>query len=340
MNNDLVLMQFKRSLQEFMQSLNKPEPAPQSDLVTAQDKLKETVIQAQQELGVITHAAAGFEPKVIGTKPAMSGITLHLGTDYAPLAPQIDGIERNINWVANETFTLQAVVAQAARTVQAGSMLIVVDEKFIGSTSGMHVFNSNAAIFRAIEAADFASVASGSDVSESALPFSDCAISWRDETSHEAFRVTVPRRTRKATGGETVEYDIVTAIIHGLAKCADRVLLQAIAALNPNAFTIGAAAARNITFAELSGFVGTTGTGATVQEGKLFAGGLINAELTAETDKTLIGAFNRVAVAIHPDVRVVIERMNAQSDLNIIVYANIQAVIPQGSESAFWAVNA
>ena len=338
MNDDIELLKFSRELAEFIQGLNKPAPALKSDLVTAQDKLTEAVLQAQQELGEVTHQSAGFEPKVIGTKPAMSGITLHLGTDYAPLIPQADSIERNINLVSNEAFTLQAVVAQAARTVQAGSTLIVADEKYIGSTSGMHVFNSDCAIFRAIEAADFASVASGSDVSESALPFSDGVVSWRDETSHEAFRVKVSRRARKNTGGETLEYDVLTAIVHGLAKAADRVLIQAIAALNPSAFTIGAAAARNITFAELSGFVGTTGTGATVQEGKLFAGGLVNAELTAGTDKTLIGAFNRVAIAIHPDVRVVIERMNAQSDLNIIVYANIQAVIPQGSESAFWKV--
>lgn len=338
MKNDLALMQFKRSLQEFMQSLNKPEPAPQSDLVTAQDKLTEAVLQAQQELGIITHAAAGFEPKVIGTKPAMSSITLHLGTDFAPLVPQTDSIERNINLVSNEAFTLQAVVAQAARTVQAGATLIVADEQYLGNTSGMHLFSAESALYRVIEAADFSTVTSGSDVSESALPFSDGAVSWRDETSHEAFRVKVSRRTRKNTGGETIEYDVLTAIIHGLAKAADRVLLQAIAALNPSAFTIGAAAARNITFAELSGFVGTTGTGATVQEGKLFAGGLVNAELTAGTDKTLIGAFNRVAVAIHPDVRVVIERMNAQSDLNIIVYANIQAVLPNVSKTAFWKV--
>lgn len=340
MNDDVEFLKFKRQLGEFIQQLNAPEPKPQSDSITSANKLQEVFIQAQNETGVTAHQVPGFEPKLL-PKPAMASIELHLGTDLAPLVPQVDGIERNITVLENESFILSAAVANAARTVQAGAKLIIADERYIGATSGMHVFQHDAAKLRVIEAADFTTVGEGSEVTASALPFSDVAVNWRGEDQdHIACRFTVSRRTRKAAGNEGIEYDIMTGIVLGLAKAVDKALFDAITALMPASFTIGAASARNITYSELSGFIGTAGTGASVQNCNLFAGNLIKAELTAETASTVIGSFNRVGVAINPHINVVVERLNAQSDLNIAVFANIRAVIPEGSKSAFWKVTA
>lgn len=339
MKDDLETLKFKRQLAEFVQKLNEPEPQPQLDVITSSDKLKEVMLQAQNETGVVEHQIPGFEPKLL-PKPAMASIELDLGVDYAPLVPQIDGIERNINLVSNEAFTLSAAVANAARTVQAGAKLIVADEHYIGETSGMHVFQADAAKLRVIEAANFATVAEGTQITSSALPFTDASINWRgSDQNHIACRFTVSRRTRKAAGNEGIEYDIISGVALGLAKAVDNALLDAITALTPANFTIGAAAARNLTYGELQGFIGTNGTGATVQNCNLFAGGLVQAELTSQTAATVIGAFNRVGIAINPHVNVIIERLNAASDLNITVYADIQAVIPSGSTSAFWLVS-
>ncbi|WP_312968517.1 hypothetical protein [Acinetobacter gerneri] len=338
MNDDVEFLKFKRQLSEFIQGLNKPEPKPQPDAITSAHKLQEVFLEAENEIGVTEHHVPGFEPKLV-PKPAMASIELHLGTDLAPLAPQIDGIERNVTVLENESFILSAAVANAARTVQAGAKLIIADEKYIGSTSGMHVFQHDAAKLRVIEAADFTTVGEGSEVTASALPFTNAAVSWRGEDQkHIACRFTVSRRTRKAAGNEGIEYDIMTGIVLGLAKAVDKALFDAITALTPASFTIGAASARNITYGELQGFIGTAGTGASVQNCNLFAGGLVPAELTAETEATVIGAFNRVGVAINPHVNVVVERLNAQSDLNITVFSDIQAVLPEGSKSAFWSV--
>lgn len=338
MNDDLDFMRFRRQLSEFIQQLNEPEQAPQPDAITSANKLTEVMLEAQNETGVTEHQVPGFEPKLL-PKPAMASIELNLGLDLAPLAPQIDGIERNINLLSNETFTLSAAVANAARTIQAGAKLILADEKYIGSTSGMHVFQHDAAKLRVIEAATFKPVVSGSQATASALPFTDSSVNWRgNDQDHIACRFTVSRRTRKQAGNEGIEYDILSGVVLGLAKAADQALLQAVTALNPATFSLGAASARNLIYKELVGFIGTNGTGAVVQQGKLLAGGLVRAELTQGTDKTIIGAFNRAGVAIHPQVNVVVERLNAQSDLNITVFANIQAVIPEGSKSAFWSV--
>lgn len=336
MKDDLTLMQFSRELAEFIQGLNKPEPSPAPDVITSQNKLAEVMLQAQNETGVTEYHTPGFEPKLL-PRPAVATISLSLGKDLSPLKPQIDGIERNINLVHSENFTLSAAVAQAARTVQAGATLIVADEKYLGSTSGMHVFNSDAAIFRAIEAADLVTVNDGQNVDVSNLPFSDAAVQWRDDDKHLAATFKVNRRTRKGTGNAGIEYDILTGVVLGIAKAADKVLLSAIAALTPSTFSLGAAAARNLTYRELKGFVGTSGTGASIQECKLMAGN-VPAELTQGTDQTIVGAFNRAAIAVHPDIRIVVKRLNAASDLEISVFANMQAVLPDASKTAFWKV--
>lgn len=339
MKKDIELEKFKRDLAEFVQNLNKPEPKITTDLVTSQDKLSLTMDEAAQSTGMAEHHVPGFEPRFV-PKPAMASSVLMLGTDLAPILSDNSNIHRpEFNLLANEAFTLDAAVTQVSRVCQAGAKLIIADEQFIPNTTGMLAYQSNAAILRVIEAADLATVNEGNPITSSALPFTDAAVNWRNENSHLACRFTVSRKQRKQAGFEGVAYDLITAIVLGLAKTADKALLTAIQTLNPTAFSFGAAAARNVTYEELSGFIGTNGTGAQLSgNGKLYAGGLVQAELTPAINTTLIGAWNRVGVAVHPEVNIVVERLNAESDLNISVFCDIQAAIPSGSQTAFWSV--
>src|SRR5690606_1575138 len=128
------------------------------------------------------------------------------------------------------------------------------------------------------------------------------------------------------------------AIMFGLAQAADRTLLAAIVTETPAAFTHGAAAARNLEFAELRALVGTDGTGATVDAaGSLRAAGVL-ADYTPTIEETVIGAFNRAAVAVHPEIVVHAERRNLQGDLVLTVFANLLPLVPDSG--AFWLAGA
>jgi hypothetical protein len=80
--------------------------------------------------------------------------------------------------------------------------------------------------------------------------------------------------------------------------------------------------------------VGTNGAGAMVgADGTLRASG-IAAELTRMAAETIIGDFHKSAVAISPDIQVHYERMSANGEMGCVVFANMQALVPDAT--AFW----
>lgn len=151
-----------------------------------------------------------------------------------------------------------------------------------------------------------------------------------------SFKVT--RSQLRNYGNDNVVDEILLSLVLGLARAADAALLGAIKATAPALFSLGAAAAQGLRLDELRALVGTAGNGAAIREdGTLTAAG-IHAELTADMAETMVGAFNRSAVAIHEDVTVTAERRNAAGDLIVTAWANMIPLAP--NTAMFWTVGA
>ena len=196
-------------------------------------------------------------------------------------------------------------------------------------------FYRDAGVFRLVEAASYDYVPDGNDVTESTPPFFTAPIPM-DESVSYAFRTKVTRRELKDVGGERTMEAVATAITLGLANLADKVLLDAIVDQTPEAFSVAKASARGLRFHELKALVGTNGTGALVDNGRLHVAG-VTAELTPAVASTIIGSFSRAAVAVYPIIQVHIERTNLNGDVLITTWANMVPLIPDAT--AFWTVS-
>ncbi|WP_237384570.1 hypothetical protein [Xanthomonas campestris] len=106
-------------------------------------------------------------------------------------------------------------------------------------------------------------------------------------------------------------------------------LLSALSAASLANFSLAAAAAQGLRFADLAALIGTSATGATVgQDGVLRAAG-VAAELTDATAGTFVGAFNQAAVILDREVRVVADRHSLDGELLVTVFTSAAALVPR-----------
>jgi hypothetical protein len=129
------------------------------------------------------------------------------------------------------------------------------------------------------------------------------------------------------------------AVLLGLAREADRVLLAAIVAARAGeTFVMARAAEQGLKWGELRAICGGPTGGYNESRFKINAGQLyymsVPCEFTDTVPHDVIGAFNRAAVAIHPLIRVTAERLNAQGELTITVFANLLPLLPR--PEVFW----
>ncbi|WP_082836035.1 hypothetical protein [Croceicoccus bisphenolivorans] len=239
---------------------------------------------------------------------------------------------------AGKNSKLSAALLEASRVAGAGARIIPVPEMNDGRVvNGETIFLRQTMHFDLIEAAPFAPVADDADAPDSALPFFTAPIDI-GETANLAFRVKLTRADRRAYEAGYLSDVALASICLGIARAADKVLLDAIAATTPAAFNLGAAAALGFKFSELRALVGTASDGASVgQDGALRASG-IPAELTPAIAGTVVGSFSRSAVAISERISLVAERANINGDLNLTCWANMEALLPM--PGAFWTVGA
>ncbi|MGJ7514432.1 hypothetical protein ACSFE6_08850 [Pseudomonas baetica] len=240
---------------------------------------------------------------------------------------------------AGKQTTFSSVLLQASRVSQAGARIILVEDadEARAIPSGGIAWQKRNAGYTLVEAADFALVADGTDVADGSLPIYRDLIDLDTMPSH-GFRVALSRADQKAYEDGELADNALVSIALGIARTADAVLLSAIAASTPANFSLGAAAALGVEFAELRALVGTAGNGAAVgQDGTLRAAGVL-AELTPATAETIVGSFSRAAVAVHEDIRLVAERTNKQGELILTCFLNAQALLPL--PGAFWKVAA
>lgn len=295
--------------------------------------------EARHAMGFHEHFTPGIEePKRIPMDAVgSSGMRLDRAMS---LAGAKDGVY-GLNMVpAGETNDLdpRSVIEANSRVVTAGARLIIAHPKPAPNFGTQPVFYHDDALVRVTDPAAFATLADGADAPLSAMPIHDAAFGW-GATPHQAFRAKITRADHRAVGGDQLNDAFMVAILRGLGELADKLLLQSILAATPAAFTFGAAAARHAKYDELRALVGTAGTGAGIAGDGSFRAGGVFAELTAATDKTVVGLFNRAAIAFRPELSVHVKRLNVVGDTELIVFANAQAVVPNPAGD-FWTVNA
>lgn len=252
---------------------------------------------------------------------------------------------------AQEQRTLAAAVMENSRVVRAGAKLIEIAEPEFQGANPEPMLADVPTRFSVIEPAPFGAVALSAttdpvvtdtgfsgDADEgtlaaSVLPVSTAEID-RGALTQRAVRFEIGRSVLRQHNDGEIAAEIMQAIALGLGRAVDAELLGAINAATPAAYTVAAAAAASVRFEELRAIVGTTGTGAAADLGNLFVSG-VPAEITADMAETLIGAWDRFAVTIEPEISILMERTRAGA-LVATCWADFGALVPDAGFA--WAV--
>ena len=291
---------------------------------------------ARSQLGYEDRFAAGFsEPTARLQKTA--GVSAQLGLrQYVPAVPNDYKAEypRVVNRPAGEKITLAAALLDNSRVSQFGAHIICAQSAPPIIDSGIPIFYSRNQDFRITKPAIFTNIADGAEVSASTYPVAAASAPMADAPS-SAVRFTISRVDSKKITDEQLEFEIMDSIARGLAREADRVLISAILATDPAPFTVGLAAAAGLRWSGLRALVGSSGVEVTKvrDDGKLLASG-IEAELTDVTNGIIIGAFENSAVFVSDDIHLIIKRTNLDGSLEVSIFANMVAAIPD--PSMFW----
>lgn len=302
--------------------------------------LIEEALRAQPHRAHIPNGAS--EPTAYIAQPVTKGLLACLSSENLPSLFDAEGRLVRIprGTVAASSAKLEAGIIAGSRVAEAGAHLIVFP-----ASEGAHPVGASGVVamerkpgrFRTIEAAEFASVGDDVDLAGTSLPVSAADIDMSQAIT-QGLRIELPYRMRKDVEPDILCAEVVAALTLGLARAADHVLLAAIAATTPGVFSLASAAAQGVAFNELRSLVGTAGVGAAVApDGTLRAHG-IPAELTADTADTIIGAWNRAAIAISEDVDVLFERTNTRGDLSVTVWSHFLPLLPDAGK--FWTADA
>lgn len=302
-------------------------------------QLSEQIISASRALGFHDHIPAGFVvpnarsavPPVVAGNYRLSELLPKLPVskqEQAAYAGLIDA-RKSAN-----SISIKAAIMEQSRVAQAGAQLLIYDHA-ARPIPGTDLYeNPKEGVLRLVKPAPFSQVVDGADVATSPYP-----VEWEyfhmGDAPNTAVRFELNRREQKDLGEDRLTFELVEALTKGIAREMDRVLLQSIAE-RPNlpTFSYGAAAAKGLKFEDLRALVGKDGGGATVNaSGNLVANG-VSAELTDTVAETIFGAFNAAAVAVVDDIQILIERRDARGNLQVTVFLNTMAVLPD--PTLFW----
>jgi hypothetical protein len=260
---------------------------------------------------------------------------LNAGPDAVLPAPTNPGTKTR---VASDVIQLNS------RTVAAGARIVLIADavKPIQDSAGQIAMVERPGGYIVAEPAAFGLVADGASVSDSTTPVYRAMLD-RSTAPTYSFRTVLSRRDQKSWMNGELEDGVLMSILCGLGRLVDQVLLNAVVAATPPAFTIGAAAARGLKIEQLSGLVGTSGDGAGWRgDGEFCAAGGIRADLTGDMAGTIVGDFGRAAVGLFEDIVLIGQRTsNANGDMAVTCHANAQALLPvTAALLPFWTVSA
>ncbi|MFM0321183.1 hypothetical protein [Caballeronia glebae] len=282
---------------------------------------------------------------VVKQSSAVRGV-IDLNGDTLPDIQDKDGNFRRppAGTPAVQNSRVDAAIIKQSLVASAGANVIIYQDatEAVSDTAGGIVMVRRPRYFETIEAAPFALVPDGQEVGVTPLPIKradihiDTDSGLATNTGIYGLRFEFTRAVLKSF--PSVDEAIMHAITAGLARTADAVLLGAIVAATPAAFSLAAAAAAGVRMSELRSLIGTAAHGATIdQNGVLRAAG-IAAELTPDMAATIVGTFARSAIMIRSDVDVIAERTNINGELSVTAWAALQPLLPDTSR--FWTVAA
>lgn len=262
---------------------------------------------------------------------------INAGPDEVLPAPQNPGVKTR---VATDVIELNS------RAVAAGAHVVLIADATqpIQDSAGKIAFVERPGGFIYAEPAGFALVADGAAITDSALPVAR-ALMDRSVAPTYAFRTVLTRTQQKSWFHGELEDGVLLSIMKGLGVMVDAVLLAAIAATTPPAFSLAAVAARGLRYDELRGIVGTSGTGAFIDaSGQLVAmpfnvtgwAGGIEAELSPSIAETIVGDFSRAAVGLFEDVTLIGQRASTDGAMTVTCLCNAEALLPVSGQ--FWTV--
>ncbi|MBT2791213.1 hypothetical protein [Paraburkholderia strydomiana] len=246
---------------------------------------------------------------------------------------------------AVENLKIDAAILRQSLVAQAGAEIIIYKDPTEAVSTGVLgdvVMMSKQSYFETFEAAPFALVADGGEVTVTPLPINRAAIhvdatgGLQTASGIYGLRFEFSRATLKSY--PSIEDAIMHAVVQGLARTGDAVLTAGIMAATPAAFSLAAAAAAGVRMSELRGLVGTAGHGAAIDNNGVLRAAGIAAELSPDLSATIVGSFARSAVMIRSDVEVVVDRTNIDGSLAVTAWAGLQALLPDTTR--FWTVAA
>lgn len=236
------------------------------------------------------------------------------------------------------------VIAEASRVVAAGAKVVLIADAaqpVKDSAGQMHMVETQGGLFVA-EPAPFVKISPATPATDAALPvfrsMVDRSLSIGG-TPTLAFRTVISRRERHRWMDTQLDDALLSSIVQGIGRTVDEVLLTTIMNQVPAAFTVAAAAARGLRIDDLRGIVGRSGNGAGHRGDGVFCAANIPAEISADLDDTVVGAFHKSGVAIHEEVVLMAQRTNTDGDMAVTCLINIESLLPvTGALLPFWTV--
>ena len=322
-----------------------PAYSPAADTRYFNADLAQLIRDASSAMPFRDHIPAGmYEPTHRISQPAATAMSALLASSFLPDLIDKDGRITRVpaGVIAGQSTRLDAAIIANSRVAQAGAQLIVMPESTEALPTGLTgdiVLVKKPGSFRTIEAANFDTVSEGdgpeTDAPIVAMPVSSAPINFGDAIS-KGISVTVKRSSWKETPVDILAADLALALTLGLARAADEVLLRAIAAGNPSAFSLSSAAAQGLEFGELRALAG--GDGAVVDQSGVLRVAGVPAELTADNKGTIVGAFSRAAVVVHERIDLIAHRLDTAGSVNVTCWASFVPCVPDVSK--FWSAKA
>ena len=237
----------------------------------------------------------------------------------------------------SERVTVRAALTQSSVCLASGAHLIELPELDVAADpEGMPMLAEKSAGLDVIRPAGFAPVAltgtgadAEGDAPASASPVARALID-RDALEQIAFRVELPRSVLRDFGAELLETHLLAAIVSGAGAALDGVLLRALAtapALAADAAPHAICGRAGVRWSELKAVIGQNSVAPTVDADRLLIGG-VHAEHTTGAPHTIAGAWGRCAVAVSPEIEVLIERHGVAGGLVLTAWMDAQALIP------------
>lgn len=243
---------------------------------------------------------------------------------------------------AGESVYMGAAVTAGSRVAQAGAHIIVCPDAakpHAVGTGGAIALERIPVRFVNIEAASFGTVdvENEDDAPMVTLPVLSSEIDWTSQgVRAKSVRFEIPRSERRHIDPDDLCAQISFVLTLGLARAADEVLCSALSTAGLAPFTLAEAATQGLRFDELQALAGSEGIGAAVGADGILRVAGIHAELTPDMTGTVIGAWNRAAVAVKDDIVVLFERLDTSGKLAVTAWATMQALVPDSSK--FWTV--